>query len=147
MGVRAAIAAAVETPGGSVSEFCEAAGISRFKAKKLETLRKLERVDADLTRVRDILSELDEGLREEVIEGLPRDQLAKVLQVDMPRHELGEAVYDRDDRLAEIAILHAGRAPQGAGAGHVAAVGGSAGTVDGHLGDLRENSAVLLTRV
>jgi len=29
MGVRAAIAAAVETPGGSVSEFCEAAGISR----------------------------------------------------------------------------------------------------------------------
>lgn len=29
MGVRAAIAAAVEMPGGSVSEFCEAAGISR----------------------------------------------------------------------------------------------------------------------
>lgn len=43
--------------------FEEAAGISRFKAKKLETLRKLERVDADLTRVRDILTELDKQLR------------------------------------------------------------------------------------
>jgi len=43
--------------------FEEAAGISRFKAKKIETLRKLERVDADLTRVRDILQELDKQLR------------------------------------------------------------------------------------
>ena len=43
--------------------FEEAAGISRFKAKKIETLRKLERVDADLTRVRDILAELDKQLR------------------------------------------------------------------------------------
>src|SRR5262245_23183641 len=36
--------------------FEEAAGISRFKAKKVETLRKLDRVDADLIRVRDILT-------------------------------------------------------------------------------------------
>lgn len=43
--------------------FEEAAGISRFKAKKLEALRKLEKVDADLTRVRDILTELDKQLR------------------------------------------------------------------------------------
>lgn len=43
--------------------FEEAAGISRFKAKKVETLGKLERVDADLTRVRDILTELDKQLR------------------------------------------------------------------------------------
>jgi chromosome segregation protein len=43
--------------------FEEAAGISRFKARKVETLRKLERVDADLTRVRDILTELDKQLR------------------------------------------------------------------------------------
>jgi chromosome segregation protein len=43
--------------------FEEAAGISRFKARKLETLRKLDRVEADLTRVRDILAELDKQLR------------------------------------------------------------------------------------
>jgi chromosome segregation protein len=43
--------------------FEEAAGISRFKARKIETLRKLEHVDADLTRVRDVLHELDKQLR------------------------------------------------------------------------------------
>ena len=43
--------------------FEEAAGISRFKAKKLETLRKLDRVDTDLIRVHDILQELDKQLR------------------------------------------------------------------------------------
>ncbi len=34
---------------------------------------------------------------------LARDQLAEILQVDMARHELGEGVDHRDDRLAEIA--------------------------------------------
>jgi len=43
--------------------FEEAAGISRFKAKKLETLRKFDRVDGDLIRVHDILQELDKQLR------------------------------------------------------------------------------------
>ncbi len=63
---------------------------------------------------------------------LPRDQLAEILQVHMARYELGEGVDDRDDRLAEIAILHARGAPQPARARHVAAVGGGAGTVGGH---------------
>ncbi len=43
--------------------FEEAAGISRFKAKKTETLRKLERVDANLQRLRDILEEVEKQLR------------------------------------------------------------------------------------
>ena len=43
--------------------FEEAAGVSRFKAKKIETLRKLDRVDGDLVRVRDILAELEKQLR------------------------------------------------------------------------------------
>src|SRR5437667_3874874 len=43
--------------------FEEAAGISRFKAKKIETLRKLERVDQNLQRLRDILEEVDKQLR------------------------------------------------------------------------------------
>src|SRR5438270_13163572 len=45
------------------SIFEEAAGISRFKAKKIETLRKLERVDQNVQRLRDILDEVDKQLR------------------------------------------------------------------------------------
>src|SRR5438552_10820578 len=43
--------------------FEEAAGISRFKARKIETLRKLERVDQNLQRVRDIIDEVEKQLR------------------------------------------------------------------------------------
>src|SRR5262245_37975700 len=43
--------------------FEEAAGISRFKARKTETLRKLERVDLDLRRLRDIIDEVEKQLR------------------------------------------------------------------------------------
>src|SRR5437764_10017267 len=39
--------------------FEEAAGISRFKAKKTETLRKLERVDETLVRWKYIMKELE----------------------------------------------------------------------------------------
>jgi len=45
------------------SIFEEAAGISRFKAKKVETLRKLEAVDQNLARLRDIMAEVDNQLR------------------------------------------------------------------------------------
>src|SRR6266581_6368713 len=62
------------------------------------------------------------------------DELAEILQVDVAGHELGEGVDDRDDRLAEIRILHAGRAPEAAGARHVAAVGGGAGAIGWHGG-------------
>src|SRR6516164_4607923 len=43
--------------------FEEAAGISRFKAKKTETLRRLERVDQNLQRLRDIIDEVEKQLR------------------------------------------------------------------------------------
>ncbi len=43
--------------------FEEAAGISRFKAKKTETLRKLERVDQNLQRLKDIIEEVEKQLR------------------------------------------------------------------------------------
>jgi chromosome segregation protein len=43
--------------------FEEAAGISRFKARKIESLRRLERVEANLQRLRDILSEVENQLR------------------------------------------------------------------------------------
>ncbi len=43
--------------------FEEAAGISRFKARKIETLRKLEHVEQNLARSRDLLEELAKQLR------------------------------------------------------------------------------------
>src|SRR4249920_4080901 len=43
--------------------FEEAAGISRFKAKKLEALRKLEHTAENLTRLHDILGEVEIRLR------------------------------------------------------------------------------------
>src|SRR5215831_5008111 len=43
--------------------FEEASGISRFKAKKVETLRRLERVDQNLQRLRDIIEEVEKQLR------------------------------------------------------------------------------------
>ena len=43
--------------------FEEAAGISRFKAKKKEAARKLERVDANLLRLGDIVEEVERRLR------------------------------------------------------------------------------------
>src|SRR5262249_11457685 len=43
--------------------FDEAAGISRFKAKKIEPLRRLERVDQNVARLRDILDEVEKQLR------------------------------------------------------------------------------------
>jgi chromosome segregation protein len=42
--------------------FEEAAGISRFKIKKIESARKLEKVEQNLTRVRDILGEVENQL-------------------------------------------------------------------------------------
>jgi len=43
--------------------FEEAAGISRFKAKKIEAQRRLERVDQNLVRLSDIVEEVDSRLR------------------------------------------------------------------------------------
>src|SRR5262245_22051310 len=43
--------------------FEEAAGISRFKSKKLEAARRLERVDQNLLRLSDIVDEVDSRLR------------------------------------------------------------------------------------
>jgi len=64
---------------------------------------------------------------------LPRHQLTQVLEVHMSRHELGERVGDRNDRFAEVLVLHARGAPQRTGTRHVAAGGGGLGTVSGHV--------------
>ena len=43
--------------------FEEAAGISKFKQRKVECQRKLEKVDQNLLRVRDVVDEVDKRLR------------------------------------------------------------------------------------
>ncbi|MBN8627669.1 MAG: chromosome segregation protein SMC [Planctomycetes bacterium] len=43
--------------------FEEAAGISRFKARKLESLRRLERVDQNMLRLHDIVEEVENRLK------------------------------------------------------------------------------------
>ncbi len=43
--------------------FEEAAGISKYKIRKKQTLKKLEETDSDLTRVEDLLSEIDKNLK------------------------------------------------------------------------------------
>jgi chromosome segregation protein len=45
------------------SLFEEAAGISKFKKRKKETLRKLEETDADLERVEDVLFEIEKNMK------------------------------------------------------------------------------------
>jgi len=45
------------------SLFEEAAGISKFKIRKKETMRKLQDTDADLDRVEDLLFEIDKNLK------------------------------------------------------------------------------------
>ena len=43
--------------------FEQAAGISKYKTRKKETLSKLEHTDGDLTRVEDLLAEIDKNLK------------------------------------------------------------------------------------
>ena len=51
------------TPRDRRAIFEEAAGISRFKAKKVETQRRLERVEQNLERLSDIVDEVESQLR------------------------------------------------------------------------------------
>ena len=52
---------------------------------------------------------------------LSRHELPQVFQVDMAGHKLSKRVGDGDDGFAEVAVLHAGGAPERACTCHVAA--------------------------
>ena len=65
----------------------------------------------------------------------PRHQLAQVVQVDMAGTNWVKLLAMAMMGLPKSASFHAGGAPQRAGAGHIAAVGGGAGTVCGHSGN------------
>ncbi|HMP01617.1 MAG TPA: chromosome segregation protein SMC [Gemmatales bacterium] len=55
--------------------FEEAAGISRFRAKRIETLRKLENVDQNLQRARDILEELNRQMQSVKLQAAKAEKL------------------------------------------------------------------------
>jgi chromosome segregation protein len=78
--------------------FEEAAGISRFRAKKIETIRKLEKVDTDLNRVRDILQELEKNLQKLGAQATKAQKYQehharlRALRIAVGRHEFQELV-------------------------------------------------------
>lgn len=110
--------------------FEEAAGISRIKAEKTETERKLENTKIDIQRLADILSEIDNRLvplkkqvdaakkYEEYREQLKYQELnyflyqtryseTQKIQRNARIKELGEAISDRETELVEIASKNA----------------------------------------
>ncbi|HEX3659536.1 MAG TPA: chromosome segregation protein SMC [Pirellulales bacterium] len=84
--------------------FEEAAGISRFKAKKLETLRRLERVDQNLLRLSDIVGEVESRLRSVRLQASKaRRYKEHVDRLQQLRTTLGRADWQQHTtRLAEI---------------------------------------------
>ena len=64
---------------------------------------------------------------------LSGDELSEVLQVDVSGYELRERIGHRDDRFAEVPVLHSSGAPQAARAGHIAAMSGGARAINRHV--------------
>jgi chromosome segregation protein len=88
--------------------FEEAAGISRFKAKKLETLRRLERVEQNVARLRDILEEVEKQLRSVKLQAAKAQRYQEYSQrLKQLRIELGLSEFHQlSERLhEETAIL------------------------------------------
>ncbi|MGO9112689.1 MAG: chromosome segregation protein SMC [Thermoguttaceae bacterium] len=84
--------------------FEEAAGISRFKVKKLEALRRLERVEQNLLRLSDIVDEVESRLRGVRAQaGKARRYKEHTDRLQELRTQVGLADWRRlSERLAEI---------------------------------------------
>lgn len=83
--------------------FEEAAGISRFKSKKIEALRRLERVEQNLLRLSDIVDEVDNRLRSVRLQaGKARRYRQYADRLQELRTQVGLVDWRRlGDRLAE----------------------------------------------
>jgi chromosome segregation protein len=84
--------------------FEEAAGISRFKVRKLETLRRLERVEQNLLRLSDIVDEVESRLRSVRLQaGKARRFRHYTQRLQELRTQVGLVDWRRlSDRLAEF---------------------------------------------
>lgn len=83
--------------------FEEAAGISKYKARRKEALRKLERVEADLLRVTDVVAEKDRLVRSLKIQA-GRAERYKALVDEMRGKRLVLALHRYGSLLAERSV-------------------------------------------
>ncbi len=74
--------------------FEEAAGISKFKARKRQTLKKLDDTDKDLERVEDLLFEIDKNMK----------SLEKQAKQAQKYHELKSNYKEKSIELAQISM-------------------------------------------
>jgi chromosome segregation protein len=94
--------------------FEEAAGISRFRARKTEALRKLERVDLDLQRLRDIAGEVERQLRSVKLQAAKAQRYQEYsgrlreLRVGLGLREYGELSRQLAAESAALEWLRAG---------------------------------------
>jgi chromosome segregation protein len=94
--------------------FEEAAGISRFRARKIETLRKLEHVDLDVQRLRDILDEVEKQLRSVKLQAAKAQRYQehssrlRELRVGLGLREYHHLSEDLAGRTAALETLRAG---------------------------------------
>ncbi|WP_194775679.1 chromosome segregation protein SMC [Pararhodonellum marinum] len=86
--------------------FEEAAGISKFKIRKKETLRKLEDTDADLDRVDDILFEIEKNLK--TLEKQAR-QTARYFEIKQEYKTASLALAKKSVRKHSDALLQTNR--------------------------------------
>jgi chromosome segregation protein len=130
--------------------FEEAAGISRFKARKVEALRRLERVGQGLQRLRDILDEVEKQLRSVKLQAAKAQRYQEYtarlreLRVGLGLCEFHDLTEELRARTAVLDALRAELAEQAAraesGERELARLEGELGRLDGAA---REEESVL----
>src|SRR5712692_10009265 len=94
--------------------FEEAAGISRFKAKRIETQRKLEHVDQNLARLQDIIDEVEKQLRSLKLQAAKAQRYQEYsnrlreLRIGLGLQEFQQLAGQLETETAELDSLRAG---------------------------------------
>ena len=83
--------------------FEEAAGISKYKARREETLRKLEKVDVDLNRINDLVSVLKEQM-DSLETAAKKAQNFQKIKEDLKSLEIKDALYQNNLLEEEVQL-------------------------------------------